>query len=79
MRAQLRQEKGGKTPTVAMGYATVPVACTTSAQPWRVTVTPKSGTFESGSAAATATTPNAPQWVLPASSSAAVKLTRAPK
>ncbi len=79
VRAQLRQEKGGKTPTVAMGYATVPVACTTSAQPWRVTVTPKSGTFESGSAAATATTPNAPQWVLPASSSAAVKLTRAPK
>jgi hypothetical protein len=75
----LRQRKGGKSPTVVSGSGGVGMTCATSNQPWRATVTPGSGAFEAGSAAATASMSDVPQWITPASTSASVKLARARK
>jgi hypothetical protein len=75
---QLNQtQKTGKTSTVVRGSGAASVNCWTSPQPWSVTATPWSGTFQSGTAAATAFTSDPPVWVTPASVDKSVKLFRA--
>ena len=75
---QLNQtQKTGKTTTVVRGSGAASVNCFTSAQPWAITATPWSGTFQSGTGAATAFTSNPPVWVTPASVDKSVKLFRA--
>jgi hypothetical protein len=75
---QLNQtQKTGKTSTVVRGSGVASVNCWTSTQPWSLTATPWSGTFQSGTAAATAFTSDPPVWVTPASVDESVKLFRA--
>jgi len=75
---QLNQtQKIGKTSTVVRGSGAAVFNCSTSTQPWSVTATPWSGTFQSGAAAATAFTSDPPVWVTPASVDKSVKLFRA--
>jgi hypothetical protein len=53
----------------------IPVACTTSAQPWSATMALSNGeVFQAGAARATAQTFNTPEWVTPASAASAVKI-----
>jgi len=52
----------------------LPVACTTTAQPWSATMTLTDGAWQGGAARATAQTINTPAWATPASAAAAVKI-----
>ena len=71
-----QQQKVGKNTTVVRGSGTVAIACTTSAQPWSAVVTPASGAFATGSAAAVGRTSNVPVWTTPTTASRTVKLAR---
>lgn len=75
---QLNQtQKTGKTSTVVRGSGAASVSCSTSTQPWSITATPWGGTFQTGTAAATAFTSDPPVWVTPAFVDKSVKLFRA--
>ena len=67
-------KKGSPTPVQASRNTAAP--CTTTTQPWSVTVVPSSGSFTAGSAAATAQTSDTPGWFKPATVSRSVKLTK---
>ena len=54
--------------------ATESVACTTVARPWSASMVLTEGSFQNGSATATAQTFEAEPWVAPASASSSVKL-----
>ena len=55
----------------------IPVACTTSAQPWSATMVLSDGEkFQMGAARATAQTFATPEWVTPAGLASAVRITR---
>jgi hypothetical protein len=70
------QKTSKTTTTVVRGNGTATVSCWTSAQPWSIPAAPWSGAFQTGNAAASAFTNNAPVWVTPASVDKTVKLTR---
>jgi len=61
---------------VARGDGTTSVNCSTSAQPWSVTVLPWGRPFQSGTATASARTSDTPVWVTPAWVDKSVKLIR---
>jgi hypothetical protein len=67
-------EQRGPDKTVVQGTGIINVTCSMSAQPWSALVVPSSGAFRSGSASATATTNQAPSWVVPGSASRSIKL-----
>lgn len=52
----------------------VPVACTTTAQPWSATMVLTDGAWKSGAARATAQTFNTPVWATPAGAAAPAKI-----
>jgi len=54
--------------------ATEPVACTTVTQPWSASMMLTEGSFQNGTATATAQTLEAEPWVAPASASASVRM-----
>lgn len=70
------QKTGKGTTTVVRGNAFTSVDCTTSAQPWSMTVAPWSGAFQTGNASATAFTNNALASVTPTSVDKTVRLIR---
>ena len=74
-----QEQKVGKTTTVVRGSGSAAVTCTTSVQPWSAAVTPTAGAFAAGAATAAASMNNVPVWVLPSSTSRAVKLVRPPR
>ena len=73
---RLQQQKGGKTPTLVKGSGGMGMTCAKSTQTWRATVTPESGTFDTGAASATAATNDPPAWIKPGTTSGSVKLAR---
>ena len=69
-------QKAGRNVAHVRGSGTLPVPCPTTLLRWAVILTPTSGAFESGSAAASAETFAIPAGVTPAAASATVKLRR---
>ena len=67
-------KKGSPTPVQASRSTAAP--CTTATQPWSVTVVPTSGSFSTGTGAATAQTSDTPGWFKPATVSRSVKLVK---
>ena len=67
-------KKGSPTPVQASRSTAAP--CTTTIQPWSVTLVPSSGSFTAGNAVATAQTSDTPGWFKPATVSRSVKLTK---
>ena len=76
---ELKQQKGGKTPSPVQGDGGRGVICTTSTQPWSITVVPSAGAFDIGNAAATARTNDTAGWITRASTSKTIKLIRSRK
>jgi len=73
----VQTQKAGRDVADVRGSATVPVPCPTTLLRWTVILTPTSGAFQTGSAAASAETVAIPAGVTPAAASATVKLRRA--
>ena len=70
----VQQQKTGKTATTVDAANVVPVECGTIARPWSASMVLTSGSFQNGSAEASAQTYNMQPWVTPVSASSAVKL-----
>lgn len=68
-----QEQKVGKSTTIVRGTGGTGITCTTSAQRWSVSV---GGPFDSGPATATASTNDPPVWVMPTSTSSAIRLAR---
>jgi hypothetical protein len=71
---QVKVRQRGTNRTEVEGTGVVNVTCTTAAQPWTASVLPSAGVFIGGSASASATTYQAPNWVAPATASRNIKL-----
>ena len=70
----VQQQKSGKSTTTVDAAKIIPVACSTTPQPWVAPIVLTSGSFQTGSATARAQTGSAQPWVTPASATDTVKL-----
>jgi hypothetical protein len=78
--ASLKQAQGSpRASAIVQGAATTPVACVPTPTAWSAMVPPASGSFQLGTAEASAATANAGAWITPAAASAPVKVLRAKK
>ena len=72
-----QQQKTGKTPATVDAANVIPVQCSTTPRPWSASMVLTSGSFQVGSATATAQTMSTQAGVTPASATGDVKLYRA--
>lgn len=72
-----QQQKTGKTPATVDAANVIPVQCSTTPRPWSASMVLTSGSFQVGSATATAQTMSTQPGVTPASATGDVKLYRA--
>ena len=70
----VQQQKAGKGTTTVDAANVVPVDCSTTPRPWTASMVLTSGSFQVGSATATAQTVSAQPWVTPSSATREVKL-----
>jgi len=70
----VQQQRTGKTTTPVDAANIVPVQCSTTARPWTASMVLTNGSFQIGSATASAQTVSGQPWVTPASVTGAVKL-----
>ena len=70
----VQQQKSGKGATTVDAASTVPVDCSTTPRPWLASMVLTSGSFQVGTAAATAQTVSTKPGVTPASATGEVKL-----
>jgi len=69
-----QEQKAGRGNTEVHAASTLPVACSTTVRPWTASMVLTAGSFQNGTATASAQTFDAEPWVAPASAAGAVKL-----
>lgn len=70
----VQQQRSGKSTTTVDAANTIPVECSTTPRPWIAPMVLTSGSFQVGSATASAQTGSSQPWVTPASATGTVKL-----
>lgn len=70
----VQQQKSGKGTTIVDVAKVIPVDCSTTVRRWSASMVPTSGSFQVGSATATAQTGSAQPWITPSSATREVKL-----